>query len=79
MECCGYDRVTPFCPMCGKALAIEPLAGLLRQCKTNRDTYQKQVERCRDKNSSYYKDAVRLHKRWHDRYEALNKLLQTGE
>ena len=79
MKCCGYDRVTPFCPMCGKILGSEPLAGLLRQCKLNMETYAKQVDRCEDYSSKYYKDGVRLHKRWKERYDALNELLSKGD
>lgn len=35
MKCCGEDRTTPFCPMCGRRVESSPLHSLARMCRVN--------------------------------------------
>ena len=48
MECCGYDRTTPFCPMCGQTLTPHPLGALLTHCQQRVVEYERRVARAEE-------------------------------
>ncbi|KKM85368.1 hypothetical protein LCGC14_1289800 [marine sediment metagenome] len=77
--CCGTERNTPFCSMCGNELNGQPLWSLLRHCRVKRDTQKKQLET----DGDYYKQhpgKLRAKKdviaKWTLWVDALEKLLK---
>ena len=42
-ECCGEERGTPFCPLCGKELRV-PLMSFVRHCRTSASKVRKQLK-----------------------------------
>lgn len=44
-QCCGEDRATPFCPMCGaKIVEPHPLLGLLKHVSASRKVAEGSLE-----------------------------------
>ena len=57
MKCCGCDCSTPFCPLCGKQLQVDPLRELLHYARSQvraRETDLKKkeagIKRCPDRH-----------------------------
>ena len=48
-SCCGEERATPFCPMCGKKLYEHPLSELLLFCRDSSEKAVKSVAEYRQK------------------------------
>lgn len=43
-QCCGQERCTPFCPMCGKRMVIGDAASLLVHIRKNKRVAEADVE-----------------------------------
>lgn len=85
MECCGYDRHTPYCPMCGKFLAKGPIEGILEQCRRNYLNYEKMIKRRiefhgeKEREEPQCKNDIRLAEKWKARYKALKELIEKNK
>lgn len=90
MECCGNERYTPFCPMCGKLLNqgdllhllvhIKSQADSLRQALTSREIYNKEHPNKKwekpDRHEKYMKALRRRTEKWEGWHESLKTLLE---
>jgi len=88
MICCGEERATNYCPVCGRQLAEAPLVGLLSHCRvTARRIRATAVDWRRHATQRPDDDAIAATARkweaaadkWEARTTALNTLLQTTE
>ena len=66
MNCCGEERVTPFCPMCGKSIQDnDPLLSLLQHCRIHDGNLSK---RAQEASSDFNHEHIQKHaakwKRW---------------
>jgi len=58
MKCCGEDRTTPFCPMCGKQLRQpHPLDSLVKHCQVTSKGQRSQAENYRRQAENYRRQA----------------------
>jgi len=46
MECCGEDRMTPYCPMCGKLITDTVLATLIAHISTQARNARNYYSKC---------------------------------
>lgn len=91
MECCGYDRTTSFCPMCGKPMNEKPIYGLLRHVKTYMVAKEKDLavnirihgedgKKIDPSGCDIYREGLKRRlKKWTEWYEALIDLLEKKE
>ena len=47
MKCCGEERTTPYCPMCGSEMMVAPAQGLLRHIRKSVQSQQKRITNAR--------------------------------
>jgi hypothetical protein len=76
--CCGAERSTPFCPMCGKRLIRnEGLYGLLLQCRTTEKKMRSKLEySARDGDQREKESILSSADKWKAWGDALAKLLE---
>lgn len=77
MKCCGKERRTPCCPMCGAKLReAGPLGDLQEHCRKTRDHLRKRLEDAKDcSHDSYLTSVKRSLQRWEERTKALEELI----
>lgn len=88
MECCGYDRTTPYCPMCGKIMNICPINELLHHVKKYRDALEVDLAETiemhgedgkkihKNSDNKFREGIERRLKKWDGWYKALTALLE---
>jgi hypothetical protein len=88
MICCGLDRVTSYCPECGKQLVGGPLAGLLKHCRIVAETHRTAIKNLETPGScDFIKDKLcaakldwrkKKFEKWNAWSDQLEKLLQSA-
>jgi len=68
MKCCGQDVVSPYCPFCGSAKNVTPLASLYKHCVYHA-AYQKKRVDARGSNVSLLH--ISTLRKWESWVEAL--------
>ena len=88
MECCGFDRTTPYCPMCGKVMNVCPAYELLRHIKKYRDSIKADIATSieihgedgnkihKDSGTKYREGMETRFKKWDSWYKAVVDLLE---
>ena len=85
IECCGKDRTTPFCPMCGRAIdghnvlygLLSHIQGVVRSYECRR---QSRLSHCdNDKTHPLVKGVEKKMKKWVDWQDALARAISISE
>lgn len=90
MKCCGEERTTPFCPICGLELqGTRTLYGLLRHCRTqqaalevkiaDREAFDKREGRSQHPFPSKERQTKNAAEKWKTWADELQKLLNTQD
>lgn len=81
--CCGQDRTTPYCPMCGKQLVLPPAEELLAYVRfmgVNAEREREKVEKARYRDGGErLKQATENAAKWKRWADALEKLIAESE
>ena len=77
-KCCGEERTTPFCPMCGAAIKGHGIETLLQHCQRSLGKAKKEME---NRTSAGYERHIKTSQasvnKWQSWVDAIREL--TGE
>jgi hypothetical protein len=79
MKCCGSDRATPYCPICGTRLkGAAPLNELLNHCRTNAKKLigKQRYDRSGGGEHVLDEEQDRKGRRWQEWADALAELME---